>query len=162
MKTFKSLFILSMAFAPAITCVSCQEPNNPNNNSNSQGFSKRVSGILNSSQLSNIKDQFSFQLTDLGRQNYQKAIEIFDQIYNQKYISSHSINNVLNDPEFKKYFIVSIYPKNIIYGHPITIKLEKKGENKPLPCISYEVRCPDRIQNGKMALDSYEEIYLDI
>lgn len=37
-----------------------------------------------------------------------------------------------------------------------------RGDDKDLPAIKYVLRCPDKIYQGKMAVEATEFVYLEI
>ncbi|RAW47405.1 hypothetical protein DSL65_01465 [Metamycoplasma hominis] len=150
---------------------------------------KRAKGQLGQSQLSYIRDQFGFTLTNEGKEilndpargtkelqrilkeiiNKYKSID--EQIENTiKNKQTSGINsqvykaykNVINDADFVKYFKVTL-PKILTpFGHPISIQLKSKGRLRDLPVISYSVICPDKSNNGIFSSDGDSEVPLEI
>ncbi|TPE57412.1 hypothetical protein FJO69_01515 [[Mycoplasma] falconis] len=130
-------------------------------------LSKKTYGLLDSSQLDNIKNLFSFKLTDYGRKlSAYHQLEIIKKLRNKLLANGYSEDNLIsglaNEEEFKKYFEISYPLLPFIYGHPVSIKLFEEFNDKKVPCIVYEVRCPDIINSkGQMTIETIEAIYLD-
>ncbi|MGC7173201.1 variable surface lipoprotein [Metamycoplasma hominis] len=150
---------------------------------------KRAKGQLGQSQLSYIRDQFGFTLTNEGKEilndpargtkelqrilegiiNKYKSIDeqIENSIRNKQTSGINSqvykaYKNVMNDADFVKYFKVTL-PKILTpFGHPISIQLKSKGRLRDLPVISYSVICPDKSNNGIFSSDGDSEVPLEI
>ncbi|MDP4043111.1 variable surface lipoprotein [Mycoplasmopsis arginini] len=132
---------------------------------------------LSSSQLAEVKDSFSYTLTAEGKKLSRDELEqVIKEIRKNCYpgdsgvISSaltaeKTFSDVKKHPKFKKYFsFTTAFDKNFSYlgGHKLEMEFMVRGDDKDLPAIKYVLRCPDKIYQGKMAVEATEFVYLEI
>ncbi|WP_369086039.1 variable surface lipoprotein [Metamycoplasma spumans] len=174
MKKNKILFLTSLlASTLPIIAISCNkesedvnasvDDNNATIQINPNG-SNVVKGILSSSQLSEIERQVSFTYTKWGEKSPENAKLAVENLMNKFYDgeeyneqNAHQFSNILSEFDFQKYFKITT-AGDFVYGHPVTYFLTIKDS---LPCIHFEIRCPDRITNGIMALEGSYDIKVD-
>ncbi|TPR54046.1 hypothetical protein [Metamycoplasma neophronis] len=127
--------------------------------------SDKVNGLLDSSQLSSINETVNFSYKNDDPEVKIIANREFEALVRANYSSaepnykndSFQYENILKTDVFKKYFNFS-YPGNEKFGHPIYYFFVIKDS---MPAVQVEIRCPDIIYNGVMALESLHTIKAD-
>ncbi|TPR53389.1 hypothetical protein [Metamycoplasma neophronis] len=138
--------------------------NTGNDNDNSINFNDKVSGILDSSQLSSIFDILSFKYTEAGEADKFAAKKAFENLITEYYNGikteadkSSQFTTITENQEFNKYFVFSNW-RTQFFGHPVYYTLRLEGQT---PMIYADVRCPDRITNGVMASEGTKKILVE-
>ncbi|MGX9363903.1 hypothetical protein ACWXVQ_00480 [Mycoplasma sp. 527] len=191
MKKIKKFLIFS-SFSGIIfplIAVSCGGPTNSQNNqllldksqNNATGkinpLKRPKAKLLTTSQLGEIKNSFSYTLTNEGKKlPREELMKILQKIRADSYpidrgITSKAANdpsrtfeNVKANENFKKYLSFTSTLGNLKYlsGHVIEMEFVLEGLEKKQPAIRYSVKCLDIIVNGKMNTEATEYIYLDL
>ncbi|BAP39792.1 hypothetical protein [Metamycoplasma canadense] len=137
--------------------------------------------LLSSSQIAEVKDSFSFSLTEEGKKLYNSNPSEIEKILKRIRKKSYprdtnpkislkvfslddSFEEVKKDNDFKKYFIFQSPTSETfkyLNGHKLEFELIPSDPNKKTPAIKYAIRCPDKIYNGVMSVEDSGFIYLD-
>ncbi|MBN0970755.1 variable surface lipoprotein [Mycoplasma phocoeninasale] len=168
------LSFLPIVAAVPLIAVSCKNTTSDSTNNEKKPVNPRqlnlnqeVKGFLSASQLEYVKNSFQFNTTKEGRNlsapERNKIIGSLIQKY-KSYDSNKrgpheralSYKQIMNDPEFKKYFEVKMGRENI-WGHPVKIYFETSDITN-VPCISFSVYCPSR----NLALETTDTVNLEI
>lgn len=169
--------LLANTITPLVAISCTQNKKNENNTNLNQNAGEQSSGkLLNSSQLSQVKDSFEFSLTKEGKKlSLNQLIEIAKELkssiyHNKRKIRSEDKKNYFNkltgNEKFKKYFVFkSALNKGFSFlrGHKMEFEFFVDEGDRKIPSIEYVLRCPDRITNGGIwNVEDRQIIYLDI